>query len=225
VARFRSDGNLEFLGRSDFQIKLRGFRIELGEIETILEQQPSVHQAVVAAREEKPGDKRLVAYVVCRAGEITTASSLRAAIEAKLPEYMVPSSFVFLEHLPLTANGKIDRNALPAPNQQTDSIEPSQEQPRNEIERMIAQVWKETLGVERISLNDNFFDLGAHSLMVAEVHVQMQQILDRQISLVDLFQFPTVSSLANHLGGQTAAPRQSDRAQRRLSARKTRATQ
>lgn len=226
VARFRPDGDLEFLGRSDFQVKLRGFRIELGEIETLLEQQPAIHQAVVVAREDKPGDKRLVAYVVCRTGEITTASSLRAAIEAKLPEYMVPSHFVFLESMPLTANGKIDRNALPAPSQHADTTEPSQEQPRNEIERVIAQVWKETLGVERISLTDNFFDLGAHSLMVAEVHVQMQQILDRQISLVDLFQFPTVSSLANHLGGQTAAPtRQSDRAQRRLSARKTRVAQ
>jgi amino acid adenylation domain-containing protein len=225
VARVRADGNLEFLGRSDFQVKLRGFRIELGEIESILEQQSSVHQAVVAAREEKAGDKRLIAYVVCRAGEITTASSLRSAIAAKLPEYMVPSSFVFLESLPLTANGKIDRNGLPAPRQETESIEASDEQPRNEIEQAIAQVWKETLGVERISLNDNFFDLGAHSLMVAEVHVQMQQILDRQISLVDLFQFPTVSSLASHLGGQTAAPRTSDRAQRRLSARKTRVTQ
>jgi amino acid adenylation domain-containing protein len=224
VARWRPDGNLDFLGRSDFQVKLRGFRIELGEIETALEQQFGVRQAVVVAREDKPGDKRLIAYLVGRAGETTSVPSLRRALESKLPDYMVPSVFVFLECLPLTPNGKIDRNALPAPPTQVDTAQISFEPPRSDLESTIAQTWGQELGIEQVGLNDNFFDLGAHSLMVAEVHVQLQQILNRDISLVDLFQFPTVRSLASHLSGErTPAPRVSDRAKRRLAARKVNA--
>lgn len=221
VARMGPDGNLEFLGRSDFQVKLRGFRIELGEIEAALEQQFGVHQAVVVAREDRPGDKRLVAYVVGRAGEATSASSLRKALDSKLPDYMVPSTFVFVESLPLTPNGKIDRNALPVPSSQVETSQVSAEPPRNQLEWTIAQTWGQELGIEQVGLNDNFFDLGAHSLMVAEVHVQLQQILNRELSLVDLFQFPTVRSLASHLSGeQTSTPQVSDRAKRRLAARK-----
>jgi acyl-coenzyme A synthetase/AMP-(fatty) acid ligase/acyl carrier protein len=227
IARLLPDGNLEFLGRADFQVKLRGFRIEIGEIEAALENQTRVGQAAVVAREFKSGiqteDKRLVAFVVPKPGTELEIADLRAALAATLPEYMVPSSFVLVDSLPLTANGKIDRNALPNPSAQENASAPLPEPPRNELERVIAQAWKDALGVDRVGLNENFFDLGAHSLIVAEVHIQLQQLLGRELSLVDLFQFPTVTALANHLNGEETAPRVSSRAERRLAARQQRA--
>ena len=230
IARFLPDGNLEFLGRADFQVKLRGFRIEIGEIEAALENQAGVGQAAVVAREFKSRiqtqtqteDKRLVAYVVPKSGTKLEVTDLRAALAAILPEYMVPSHFVFLDSLPLTANGKIDRNALPNPSAVENESGTAPEPPRNELERVIAEAWKDALGVDRVGLNENFFDLGAHSLMVAEVHIQLQQVLGRELSLVDLFQFPTVTALAKHLNGEEAAPRVSSRAERRLAARQLR---
>jgi amino acid adenylation domain-containing protein len=226
IARFLPDGNLEFLGRTDFQLKLRGFRIEIGEIEATLEKQAGVGQAVVVAREFKSRvqaeDKRLVAYVVPKPGTKLEVADLRAALAATLPEYMVPSSFVLVDSLPLTANGKIDRNALPSPSTLENESAPAPEPPRNELERVVAQAWTDVLGVDRVGLNENFFDLGAHSLMVAEVHIQLQQLLGRELSLVDLFQFPTVAALAKHLNGEEAAPRVSSRAERRLAARQQR---
>ncbi len=231
IARFLPNGNLEFLGRADFQVKLRGFRIEVGEIEAALENQPGVGQAAVVAREFKSRiqtqtqseDKRLVAYVVPKSGTKLEIADLRAALAAALPEYMVPSSFVLLDSFPLTANGKIDRNALPNPSAVEAESGAASEPPRNELERMIAQAWKDALGVDSVGLNENFFDLGAHSLMVAEVHMQLQQLLGRELSLVDLFQFPTVTALANHLNGEEAVPRASNRAERRLAARQQQA--
>jgi amino acid adenylation domain-containing protein len=222
IARFLPDGNLEFLGRADFQVKLRGFRIETGEIEAALENQAGVGQAVVVVREFKPEDKRLVAYVVAKPETELETASLRAALAATLPEYMVPSSFVFVHALPLTANGKIDRNALPNPFARENQSGTAPEPPRNELERVIAQAWKDALGVDRVGLNENFFDLGAHSLMVAEVHITLRQQLGCEISLVDLFHFPTVTALANHLNGEKAAPPVSSRAERRLAARQQR---
>ena len=223
LARFLPDGNLEFLGRADFQVKLRGHRIEIGEIEAALESQAGVAQAVVVAHEfqSQAGaeDKRLVAYIVPKAGSTVRQADLRSALTASLPDYMIPSIFMVLDSFPLTANGKVDRNALPKP-VADEEPETSLERPRNELEEVIAREWQEALGVTHVGLNRNFFDLGAHSLMVAEVHMQLQQSLGREISLVDLFQFPTVSALATHLSGQaTAAPASSDRAQRRLAAR------
>ncbi len=233
IARFLPDGNLEFLGRADFQIKLRGFRIEIGEIEAALENQAGVGQAAVLAKEFKPRiqaqpqpqieDKRLIAYVVPKPGTKLEIADLRAALAATLPEYMVPSNFVFLNSFPLTANGKIDRNALPHPATLEDEPGIAPELPRTELERIIAQAWKEALGVERVELDENFFDLGAHSLMVAEVHMRLQQLLGRELSLVDLFQFPTVTKLANHLNREEAAPRVSSRVERRLAARQQQA--
>ena len=223
IARFLPDGNLEFLGRADFQVKLRGFRIEFGEIEAVLENQAGVGQAVVVAREFKPEDKRLVAYVVPKPGAELETADLRAALAATLPEYMVPSSLVLVASLPLTANGKIDRHALQNLSTLEKECDRAPDVPSNELERVIAQAWKEALGVDRVGLNENFFDLGAHSLIVAEVHIQLQQLLGRELSLVDLFQFPTVTALANHLNGEEAAPRASNRAERRLTARQLRA--
>ena len=231
LARFLPDGNIEFLGRADYQIKLRGHRIEPGEIEAFLEKCPGVRQAVVVLREDREGDKRLVAYVVAAylvaspdASE--SAAALRTALDSNLPDYMVPSAFVFLPSLPLTDNGKIDRKALlKLPPPQLAATPPSAQPatvPATQIERIVATAWQEALGVPAVGMNDNFFDLGAHSLTVAEVQAKLQQSLEREIALVDLFQFSTVTALAGHLAGtQTAdaASEASARAQRRKLAR------
>ena len=219
VARMLPDGNLEFLGRQDFQVKLRGHRIELGEIESALENQAGVAQAAVVAHRFREEDVRLVGYVVAKPGEAVDSIALRAAMLAKLPDYMVPSNFVLLERFPLTANGKIDRKTLPDPAKLENSDKPK-ESPRSDLENVIARTWKQALGVDSVGMEENFFDLGAHSLMVAEVHIQLQQQLGREFSLVDLFQFPTVAALATHLTGQQNAPAVSNRAARRLSARR-----
>jgi amino acid adenylation domain-containing protein len=220
LARFLPDGKIDFLGRADYQIKLRGHRIEPGEIEALLEAQPGVRQAVVVLREDREGDARLVAYLVAQTAD---AHALRSALAAKLPDYMVPSAFAFLDEFPLTNNGKIDRKALlklPPPNLAT--VASLQAEPANEMERIVARAWQEALGISSVGLNDNFFDLGAHSLTVAEAHAKLQEALSREIPLLDLFQFTTVSTLAAHLGGAqqaSAASRLSDRAARRRMAR------
>jgi amino acid adenylation domain-containing protein len=225
IARFLPDGSLEFLGRADFQVKLRGFRIEIGEIEAALESQPEVSQAVVVALDFRTKadseDKRLVAYVVPKAGANLKIENLRRVLGAALPGYMVPSNFVVLDALPLTANGKIDRKALPkAPFDEELAIK--SEAPRNALEQAIVDAWKDALGVSQVGLDRNFFDLGAHSLMVAEVHMQLRQSLAREISLVDLFQFPTVSALAAHLSGQERSAPITNRGEKRLAARQRR---
>ena len=224
LARFLPDGNLEFLGRADFQVKLRGHRIELGEIEALLEAQVGVRQAVVVLREDREGDQRLVAYCVAENAHSLPSTALRGALAAVLPDYMVPSAFVFLEAMPLTGNGKTDRKALlnlppPEPARVTTGEEPSA---ANETERVVARVWQQALGVDRVGIGDNFFDLGAHSLTVAEAHARLQETLGREIPLVDLFQYTTVSSLARHLAGSQVATEGgslSDRAARRRLAR------
>jgi amino acid adenylation domain-containing protein len=233
LARFLPDGNIDFLGRADYQIKLRGHRIEPGEIEALLEKYPGVRQAVVVLREDREGDKRLVAYLVTEAGD--SAAALRAALDAKLPDYMVPSAFVFLDELPLTGNGKIDRKALlklPPPNLGFAATSHTAES-ASEMERTVARAWQQALGIPSVGLKDNFFDLGAHSLTVAEAHAKLQEALGREIALLDLFQFTTVSALAAHLdaqsatqsaGGQTAASQLSERAARRRMARQRETT-
>jgi amino acid adenylation domain-containing protein len=228
LARFLPDGNIDFLGRADYQIKLRGHRIEPGEIEALLEKCPGIRQAVVVVREDREGDKRLVAYLVADEDNSSSAA-LRAALDAKLPDYMVPSAFVFLDALPLTGNGKIDRNALlslPPPNLASGAAH-NAAQPANEIERIVARVWQQALGIPSVGLTDNFFDLGAHSLTVAEAHAKLQEALGREIALLDLFQFTTVSALAAYLGGAratTATSQLSDRAARRRMARQRETT-
>jgi amino acid adenylation domain-containing protein len=226
LARFLPDGNIEFLGRADYQIKLRGHRIELGEIEATLERCAGVRQAVTIAREDREGDQRLVAYLVAESGAELTANALRGALVLKLPEAMIPSAYVFLSEMPLTDNGKIDRKALqnlpPPVFAVASTIGRSQNEDASEMEQVVANAWKDALGVSMVGLNDNFFDLGAHSITVAEVQAKLQNILNREISLVDLFQFPTVNSLSRHLTGEQsgAAPTNiSERAQRRRLAR------
>jgi amino acid adenylation domain-containing protein len=226
LARFLPDGNIEFLGRGDHQIKLRGHRIELGEIEALLEQCAGVRQAVVVAREDREGDKRLVAYLAAEGTDKAPVGVLKSALGARLPEIMIPSAFVFLSAMPLTENGKIDRKTLlglpPPAVQETAFASHSQSKPTNEMEGIVCEAWKEALGLPIVGLDENFFDLGAHSLTVAEVQAKLQNALQRDIPLVTLFEFSTVTSLARHLAGSEpviAAAGISDRAQRRRLAR------
>ena len=218
-ARMLPDGNLEFLGRVDFQVKLRGHRIELGEIEAMLEQESGVRQAIALVREDREGDQRLTAYLVVDPEHPTSANKLKLALGQKLPEAMIPSAFVFLSAMPLTANGKIDRKALMELPTTAASAAASTHGPRIEsnstIESIVVQAWQEALGISSVGLDDNFFDLGAHSLTVAEVQAKLQNALKREISIVDLFQFSTVTTLSRHLAGNRRSSEISDRAQRR----------
>jgi amino acid adenylation domain-containing protein len=226
LARFLPDGNIEFLGRTDHQIKLRGHRIELGEIEALLEQCPGVRQAVVVAREDRQGDKRLVAYLVAEDVGKETVGILKGALASRLPEIMIPSSYVFLSALPLTDNGKIDRKALhgfpPSILQEDAPKSDPQKVPQTDLERIVSEAWKEALGLPSVGLDQNFFDLGAHSLTVAEVQAKLQNLLQRDISIVDLFEFSTIASLSRHLSAPESAlagTLAKDRAQRRKLAR------
>ncbi|MBK9394959.1 MAG: AMP-binding protein [Uliginosibacterium sp.] len=164
LVRYRTDGNIEFLGRIDDQVKVRGFRIELGEIEAALRQQALVREAVVVVREDEPGDKRLVAYIVADGAAADVVESLRAQLRAILPDYMVPSAFVTLEQLPLTPNGKVDRKALPAPGQGRTHLSADYVAPRTPLEAALLTVWTSALKIERIGIHDNFFELGDSSL-------------------------------------------------------------
>ena len=199
LARWTRDGELECLGRLDQQIKIRGYRVELGEIEAILGQNPGVQQAVVTAREDRPGDERLVAYVVNKPGSILAPVELRADAQRKLPQYMVPASFVFLESLPLTPNGKVDRQALPAPEAARPDGETGYVPPRNEVEHAIAKIWQVALRIDQVGRDDNFFDLGGHSLLIVEVHSALRAAFATSLSLIDLFRYPTIKSLAECL--------------------------
>ncbi len=196
-ARQLADGSLEFLGRTDDQIKLRGYRIELGEVEAAIREAPGVLEAAVVAAESSHSGKRLVAFLVSISPGDLELQALRLYLRARLPEYMVPSAFVTLESLPLTANGKVDKKALRVPAPEVETFRPAHE---NDLEGIIAGVWKRLLHVETIGTDQNFFDLGAHSLLVIQARDLLQQHLKRDVAAVDLFSYPTVRSLAQHLG-------------------------
>ena len=198
LVRYRGDGNLEFLGRADQQVKIRGFRIELGEIEAALQKHPGVREAVVLAHEDE-GEKRLVAYVVARGTGVDT-SELRQWAKDKLPAYMVPGAFVLVGRIPLNANGKVDKPALPAPEQSRPELNVPFAAPETNLEQAIAGIWKGALGVEEVGRYDNFFDLGGHSLMVVQLHPKLEKVAGRKVAIVDVFRYPTVSALAKHLG-------------------------
>jgi len=212
LVRRMADGRIEFLGRLDHQVKIRGFRIELGEIEAALAACAGVREAVVLAREDAPGDKRLVAYVVAQPGRTLAVAELRAKLAERLPEFMVPSAFVTLDALPLTPNGKVNRRALPAPDRARKASESSYAAPGNALEQTIAAIWQEALQLERVGANDNFFDLGAHSLMMVEVNGKLREALQREISIIQMFRHPTVAQLARALG--TVAEEKPTHAQR-----------
>ncbi len=199
LARLRSDGQLEFVGRRDQQVKLRGFRIELEEIETVLATHPGLRHCVVAVREDTPGDQRLVAYVVPTEVTPFEAEAARATLRATLPEYMIPNLFVELDALPLTPNGKVDRKALPAPRTQAapTNVPDALMSP---TQQRVAASWRELLGVERVGLHDNFFDIGGHSLLLVKLQVRLQRDFSVALPLVELFQHTTVQAQAERLG-------------------------
>ncbi len=198
LVRYLNDGNLEFLGRVDNQVKIRGFRIELEEIEALLSQHPGVHQCVVSVWKEQPMNKRLAAYFVPNKKQTPSVTDLRSFLKEKLVEYMVPSTFIMLKALPLTSNGKIDRLSLPAPDQARPELEETFVAPSTKIEQTLATIWQEMLHVEKVGINDNFFELGGHSLLLVQVHSKLQEILNQEVSITDLFKHPTISSLTNY---------------------------
>ncbi len=199
LARRRVDGAIEYIGRADFQIKIRGFRIELGEIETALEQHPAVRHALVVATPLAQGDRRLVAYVIPTLPDMLPLGELRSFLKGKLPDYMLPSAFVLLASFPLTTSGKVDRRALPPAEDSAVTAEVTA-LPQTALEKQIAAIWQQVLQIAHVGLTDNFFDLGGHSLLVAKVHAQLLQAgLAETLTMVELFQYPTVQSLARHL--------------------------
>ncbi len=202
LARYRSDGNIEFLGRIDYQVKIRGNRIELGEIEALLEQHPQIQETVVVAREDIPNDYRLVAYLVNHENVKLSINELRGFLKEKLPEYMLPSTFVMLNALPLTANGKVDRRALPVPENLRPELTKTFQSPQSEMEQHIAKLWEEVLHLDKVGIHDNFFDLGGHSLLMIQVNHKLRAILQRDLSVVTMFQNPTIYSLAQYLNQQ-----------------------
>ena len=199
LARYLPDGNIEFLGRIDHQVKVRGYRIELGEIESVLKLHPAVRETVVVVREDVPGDKRLVAYVRSGASGDNFIRELRTELEQQLPAYMVPSDVVVLEAFPLTPNGKLDRKALPAPEGRSPELEGSYVAPRTPTEEVLASIWCEVLNLKRVGIHDNFFELGGHSLLAIQVVARLAKLLKLDLPLHRFFETATISTLAAEL--------------------------
>jgi amino acid adenylation domain-containing protein len=200
-ARWRNDGTLEHLGRLDFQVKLRGYRIELGEIETSIASHPAVREVVVTVREDVPGDQRLVAYLVTQSSLTDLVDQLRARLRADLPAYMVPSAFVTLDTLPRTVNGKLDRKALPPAGLSRHGGNQMYGAPRAPAEKAIAQIWNTVLRIDAVGIDENFFDLGGHSLLLLQTHHRLRASLKPDLPVVALFQYPTIRTLARYLDG------------------------
>jgi len=230
--RWRDDGHLEFLGRIDHQVKLRGYRIELGEIESLLTAADGVREAVVLAREDTPGDKRLVAYVIFEGDDVDDAT-LRAHLGQDLPEFMIPAHFVRMDRWPLTPNKKIDRKALPRPETRAQRDPEEHVEPAGEVEEKIADVWREILGLSEVGTRDNFFELGGHSLLAVQAHREIREKTGKDLTVTDIFRFPTIAALAAHLEGdggtsealaksadRAAARRQAARGKRRVLRRR-----
>jgi acyl carrier protein len=192
------NGEIAFLGRVDDQVKIRGYRVELGEVSAILNKDPSVQASVVTAREDN-GEKRLVAYVVPKPGSKPNEQSLRDAIRHRLPDYMEPSAFVWLETLPLTPNGKVDRAALPSPDTQTGAMDEEFVAPRNLTEEALAEIISDVLKIQRVSVHDDFFHLGAHSLLGAQIVAHVRNIFGADLKLLDVFDAPTVAQLSGRI--------------------------
>lgn len=199
LARWLPDGSIDYLGRLDFQVKLRGFRIELGEIESVLAQHPTIKQAVVTAQEQPGGDKRLVAYLSSRNGHSATVGELHTHLLARLPEYMVPAWFMWLDQIPLSPNGKVDRKALPAPSRARPFLAQPFAEARNLLERQIVEIWQRVLAVDAIGIDDRFFELGGDSLGLTRVHAELQKLVAREFPIAALFEHITVRTLATHL--------------------------
>ena len=219
LAAWKPDGTIEFLGRLDHQVKIRGYRIELGEIETRLSGIDGIREAVVVARENGPGDVRLVAYLIAETTPVMD-EALRSALAEHLPDFMVPSAFVFLERYPQTPNGKIDRKALPAPDEVRARSTVEYKAPDNELEQSIAETWKEVLYLDQVGIDDNFFDLGGHSLLVVQAHRKLREIFPNPLSLTDLYRFPTIRGLAAHLSSDGGSDEQAEKSEARGAKRR-----
>ncbi|TAN70493.1 MAG: amino acid adenylation domain-containing protein [Methylobacter sp.] len=204
-ARYLADGTLIFLGRIDHQIKLHGYRIELGEIEAVLADRPGVREAVVLLREDQPGNPRLVAYVSPAQDHPLDTDRLHRELKLLLPDYMVPSLIIALTDMPLTSHGKVDREALPAPDQSRSDQVGDYTPPGNDIEHQIAAVWQDVLGLDKVGIRDNFFDIGGNSLLILQAYKKLQALLPNDCLVIELFKYPTISALAAFLSSDTAA--------------------
>jgi amino acid adenylation domain-containing protein len=200
LGRYLADGQIELVGRIDNQVKIRGFRIELGEIESVLNQYPGVQANVVIVREDKPGDQRLVAYIVSKSKPDINTPEVRSFLQEKLPNYMLPTAFVILDKLPLTPNGKVDRKALPAPNLKN-GWEETFFPPRTPTEQIIADIWADVLSQEQVGIYDNFFELGGHSLLATQVISRLREAFKIDLPLRSLFENPTVKNLVERIEG------------------------
>jgi aryl carrier-like protein len=221
MARWRADGQLEFLGRNDTQVKVRGYRIELGEIETVLATHPGVTQGVVIVREDTPGDQRLVGYIVTAAGTRFDAEAARSTLRASLPEYMIPNLFMPVDSLPLTPNGKIDRKLLPKPDSEAASVQKAGPDTSavlmTQPQQRVAAVWREVLRRQHVGLYNNFFDLGGHSLLLVKLQAALKREFGRDLALVELFQRTTVAAQAERLSAPTVDSEALKRAQARAA--------
>jgi amino acid adenylation domain-containing protein len=202
LARVTPEGQLEFLGRRDDQVKIRGYRVELGEVEAALSRHPQVRECAVVAR-ERGGVRQLIAYAVVRDAACGTRE-LRAHLQGLLPEFMMPAAFVFLDQLPLTPSGKIHRRGLPEPSLGRPALESSYQPPQSDVERILGHLWQQVLGLDRVGVADNFFDLGGDSLKLAKVQAALRTSLRREVPILDLFRYPTIASLAQRLSGSEA---------------------
>jgi acyl carrier protein len=204
-ARYLPDGNIECLGRIDYQVQIRGFRVELGEIESMLEQHPAIRQAIVIAREDVPGDTRLVAYCVAQQEPVPTVSTLRGFLQAQLPDHMIPTAFMWLEAMPRTPSGKVDRRALPVPDRARPPLEDVFAAPRTPWEMLLAEIWQEVLTVDEIGVYDNFFDLGGHSLLSMRVIASIEKRTGLRLNPRELI-FQTLGQLASACAARVTLP-------------------
>ena len=196
LGRRLPDGCLVHLGRKDFQVKIRGFRVEVAEVEGALLSLPTVQEAVVVAREDRPGDRRLVAYLVPTARPAPTVTALRQALAASVPDYMVPAAYVMLDALPKTPGGKVDRRALPPPGRTRPALDQPLVAPRTPVEATVGAIWQEVLGLDEVGMHDNFFDLGGHSLAASQVIARVTETFHVDLPVRVLFEAPTVNGLA-----------------------------
>ncbi len=220
-ARYRPDGQLEYLGRIDGQIKLRGYRIELGEIESVLLQQAEVGETAVLLRHDDPANPRIVAYLREAEGAVLSIGKLRDDLRRSLPDYMVPSVFIRLDAMPLTTNGKIDRSALPAPDRERPEQSAEFVAPRGAIEDALAGIWREVLSLDQVGAHDNFFDLGGTSLLALEAFKRIDALSSGKCQVLDLFKYPTIRSLATYIGDGAAAPAADEEIRQRAQRQKS----
>jgi amino acid adenylation domain-containing protein len=199
LSRYREDGEIEFLGRMDTQIKIRGYRVELGEIEAALARHAAIREAVVISREDKPGQQRLVAYFVPAAGQTVSAGELRVALKQSLPDYMIPAVFMQLDALPLHTNSKLNRKALPAPEEIESESDTAYEAPRSSLERLLADIWMEVLSVDKVGIHDDFFEVGGQSILATQFISRVQQVVPGKVPLQAIFETPTIAGLADFI--------------------------